>query len=226
MRELGNLTIIIPVGPNDDAWVNLLADLTMIDCEAEIILSACQVQPSGLTLPKHVYWIHAKQGRAQQLNAGAISSARDFIWFLHADTLLTPDVIKTIQHFLNKQQRVLSYFSLSFASDGPFQTRMNAWAANLRSSVFGLPFGDQGLIMHRDIFEQVNGFDESLVIGEDLDFVVRVKAAGFILRQLPAELVTSARRYRQYGWFSTTLKHLWLTALLTYQARQRLRQVV
>jgi hypothetical protein len=64
------------------------------------------------------------------------------------------------------------------------------------------------------------------VPGEDLDFVVRLQAAGLPLQQLPADLITSARRYRQYGWLTTTVRHIYLTGLLARQARQRLEQAI
>ena len=116
----------------------------------------------------------------------------------------------------------MAYFRLKFAEDGPKQTRLNAWAANIRSRYFGLPFGDQGFIINKSVFERINGFDETVLVGEDLDFVVRLKALDIPLNELSAELITSARRYQQHGWLITSIRHIWLTWLLTRQAKRRL----
>ena len=222
MTVFDRLSIIIPIGPDDNAWQHLLKEITILGKDIEIILSACQTQPNDFDLPDNVKWIHAEQGRARQLNAGVTQASRPVIWFLHADTRFTVGVIEAMQNYIETAEQSLGYFKLKFANDGPEQTRFNAWAANIRSRYFGLPFGDQGFIMSKSLFEQMHGFDETVTVGEDLDFVVRVKATGISLVELPAELLTSARRYQQHGWLATSVRHIWLTWRLTRQAKRRL----
>jgi len=222
MTSFNKLSVVIPTGPNDNAWHQLLNDLDIFGKELEIIISACQEQPVNIELPGNVQWIQATQGRASQLNAGAKKTRGGLLWFLHADTRLTMEVMNTVQHVIESDVQNLGYFRLKFANDGPRQTQLNAWAANIRSHFFGLPFGDQGFLLNKTIFEKLNGFDETLSLGEDLDFVVRLQAAGISLQELPAELISSSRRYQKYGWLSTTIRHLWLTLYLTHQAKRRL----
>lgn len=222
---LNRLSIVIPVGPDDFAWRQLLDELADFGTEVDIIVSACQRQPDNDPLPVNVRWLRSAQGRARQLNAGARQARGAFIWFVHADTRLTGNVKPSLQRFMQNRHGGLGYFRLKFAGDGPWLTRLNAWAANLRSRYCGLPFGDQGFVVPRAVFEQLRGFDEKVDPGEDLDFVVRLQAAGLLLQELPAELVTSARRYRQRGWLQTTLRHVYLTGMLTRQARKRLAHV-
>ena len=222
MTGFGKLSVVIPVGPDDNTWQHLLKELTVFGTELEIILSACQSQPIDIELPNHVLWFQSRKGRAHQLNVGAKHATRSFIWFLHADTCFTEDVKQAVFSFIKMNYQTLGYFRLKFACDGPAETRLNAWGANIRSRYFGLPFGDQGFIMEHPLFEHTNGFNESVLVGEDLDFVVRVKASGMQLQELPAQLITSSRRYKEYGWFYTTIRHLWLTWCLTRQAKRRL----
>ena len=222
MRKFNQLSIVIPAGPDECAWHQLLNDLNIFGKDVEIIISACQQQTVDKELPENVQWIQATQGRACQLNAGAKKARGDFIWFLHADTRLTRSVVEAVQQTIESDVQNMGYFRLKFADDGPRQTQMNAWAANIRSRFFGLPYGDQGFIMNKTVFEQLNGFDETISLGEDLDFVVRLRAAGISLQELPAELLSSSRRYQQHGWLSTTLRHLYLTLYLTCQAKRRL----
>lgn len=225
MNTFGQLSVVIPVGPGEYAWRRLLNELAVFGEGIEIILSACQAQPDGFELPGNARWIRSGQGRARQLNAGGLEASNRFVWFLHADTRLTEGVAAAVLNFLNSGENSLGYFRLRFAVDGPGLTRLNAGAANLRSRWFGLPFGDQGFVVDRSIYERLNGFDEAVALGEDLDFVVRCKAAGLELLELPAELITSARRYRQHGWLATTIRHVRLTWRLTREARRRLAVV-
>ena len=223
MTVFNKLSIVIPIGPDDNAWQHLLKELTVFGKDIEIILSACrQTQLKGFDLPDNVIWIHSDQGRARQLNAGVTQTSRSVIWFLHADTRFTAGVIEAMRGYIETDEPGMGYFRLKFADDGPEQTWLNAWAANIRSRYFGLPFGDQGFIINKSLLEQLNGFDETVSVGEDLDFVVRVQANGISLQELPAELLTSARRYQQHGWFATTIRHVYLTCCLTRQAKRRL----
>lgn len=222
MTVFDKLSIVIPIGPDDNVWQHLLRELTVFGKDVEIILSACQTQPKIFDWPDNVIWIYSPQGRARQLNAGVMQSSRSILWFLHADTRLTENVIEAIQSYIEADELRMGYFKLKFANDGPERTQLNAWAANIRSRYFGLPFGDQGFIIHKSLLEQLNGFDEAVSRGEDLDLVVRVKARGISLQELPAELMTSARRYQQHGWFATTIRHVYLTWWLTRQAKRRM----
>lgn len=222
MTTNNKLSIVIPAGPGENAWHQLLKDLEIFGKDVEIIISACQEQAVDIDLPVNVQWIQTTQGRARQLNAGARMARGECLWFLHADTRLTMGVIDAVQQMLESEVQNMGYFRLKFADDGPRQTQVNAWAANIRSHFFGLPFGDQGFIMSKTVFEQLNGFDETISLGEDLDFVVRLRAAGIPLQKLPAELLSSSRRYQQQGWLSTSIRHIYLTFHLTRQAKRRL----
>lgn len=222
MDDFSKLSIVIPVGPNDISWQGLLNELTVFGNEVEIIISACQPQIDNFTLPDNVKWIQSIKGRAQQLNNGAKKSTGEILWFVHADTRFTAAITEAIKLYFSHSKQQIGYFRLRFANDGPRQTQLNAWAANIRSRLFGLPFGDQGFIMHKTSFEQLNGFDEAVLIGEDLDFVVRAKATNIKIQEMPYQLITSSRRYQQFGWLSTSIKHVYLTWTLTRQAKQRL----
>ena len=222
MNKFNQLSIVIPVGSDERAWRHLLNELAVFGDNIEIILSACQPQPGDFELPANARWLQGAQGRACQLNVGTREASKHFIWFLHADTRLTRGVVTEMHRYLQIGGHCLGYFRLRFAFDGPVLTCLNAWAANWRSRLFGLPFGDQGFVVDRFLFEQLNGFDEAVGLGEDLDFVVRLRAAGFELLELSAELITSARRYGQHGWLATTIRHVRLTLRLTREARQRL----
>jgi rSAM/selenodomain-associated transferase 2 len=219
MSLLNDVSIVIPVAPGEIAWQTLLADLRGIPSGAEIVLAATEPPPPEwdavartLGLPPQVHWIAAPRGRGVQLNAGARAARRQFLWFLHADSRLRADSLSALAHALAEQPGALHYFDLEFQNDGPFLTRLNAAGTWFRSHALGIPFGDQGFCVRRDLFEKLGGYPEHLPYGEDHVFVWAARRGRIPLRCTGARLLTSARKYRRRGWLRTTLGHLFLTA--------------
>ena len=215
------LSIVIPVGPGDTAWRDLLDDLAVLKGAAEVIL----VAPTGETPPDFVpadhglripaRWQEAPAGRARQQNAGAADAAGETLWFLHADSRLTAAATNAAMAFCG--HAALGYFNLEFDTDGPWLTRLNALGARLRSRWLGLPFGDQGLLLPRRLFDAIGGFDESLHAGEDHALVWAARRAGIPLASVGVALRTSGRRYAEHGWLRTTLHHASLTVTQAYR---------
>lgn len=164
--------------------------------------------------------LRAPAGRARQQNAGAKAATRDWLWFVHADTRLTPETLPALRAWLDGAP-ALGWFRLRFADDGPRLPRWNARGANWRSRVLGLPFGDQGLILPRADFHRLGGFDPELPYGEDHALVWRARRAGLPLRAVDAELITSARKYSNNGWLRTTSRHLALTFAQAWKESRR-----
>ena len=213
------LSIVVPVAPREAAWPALLERLRplLAPARAEVILSATAESPREL--PAGARWLAGETGRARQLNAGAAAARGQWLWFLHADS--QPDAQCLNSAVAGGEDQQLGWFRLRFAADGPLSCAGNAWGANLRSRWLGLPFGDQGLLLARHDFDCLSGFDESLSRGEDLDFAVRAAAAGMPPRRLPGTITTSARRYREHGWLTTTLANLRDTARMRSAALRR-----
>ncbi|MEZ5814266.1 MAG: glycosyl transferase family 2 [Alphaproteobacteria bacterium] len=179
------MSIIIPIAPDETGHKTLLKDLDCVD--AEIIVSS-------------------EGGRAASLNAGAAQARGEFLWFLHADSRVTQENMAILERCLKREPGALHYFFLSF---GYGCVALNAWGANVRSALFGLPYGDQGLCLSKENFERLGGFPES-EYGEDLLFVRKAKKAGVLLRIVPSKLRSSGRKYHKQGWLKTTLVHQWM----------------
>jgi len=209
------LSVIVPVGPGDAAWHNLLTDLAALDGNAEVLLVAPPgAAPADFAARRYglrvaVRWLEAPAGRARQQNAGAAAASGETFWFLHADSRLPARSVAAAADFAGRA--ALGYFDLRFGDDGPWLARLNAMGAWVRSRWLRLPFGDQGLILPRRLFEGLGGFDESLPKGEDHALVWAARRARVPLVPLRAPLQTSARRYAEGGWLRTTLRHAQLT---------------
>jgi len=88
---------------------------------------------------------------------------------------------------------------------------MPAWFAgwaNLRSSLFGLPYGDQGLLMRRVAYDRAGGYPDQPLM-ED---VALVRTLHRPLAGLPVRALTSAERYRRAGWIRRGARNLWTLA--------------
>lgn len=206
------LSIVVPVGPGEQAWRELLPDLAALGTGTEIVLvspprsAPASFDPASFGLARPARWIEAPAGRACQQNAGARLATGTTLWFLHADSRLPRASVEAAMRFAG--QEALGYFELRFRRDGPRLVRLNALGARIRSRWLGLPFGDQGLMLPRGLFTRLGGFDESLASGEDHALVWAVRRAGISLVALDAAIYTSARRYAEKGWLRTTLRHL------------------
>jgi GT2 family glycosyltransferase len=216
-----SLSVIVPVGPGDEAWRGLLPALAALPADAALRLVACRPEDRdgpalamAHGLPADRDWLLAPRGRARQLNAGARATRGEILWFLHADTRFddAQGAVAAVRAGASAQPGALGFFDLRFAGDGPGATAVNALGAWIRSHWLGLPFGDQGLFMARDTFERLGGFDEALPAAEDHALVWAARRAGVPLRAAGAAITTSARRYAEHGWARTTLRHLRLTA--------------
>lgn len=204
------VAIIVPAGPGDTAWRKLLPQLGAGSTD-EIVLVLAETDDEFDGPHLNVRVVHSPAGRARQLNAGAKASDADWLWFLHADSQLSTKTLEAMRGFILGESVAIGYFRLGFVDDGPRWMFLNTWGASLRSRLFGLPFGDQGLLMSRSVFKRLGGFDESIGKGEDHALIWAARARGIPLRAIKATIRTSARRYAENGWWRTTKTHLHMT---------------
>lgn len=208
MPSLADLAVIIPVGPGDTAWRGLLPLLQTLPDEAQIVLTTVDGDAQSFDALGRAQRVSGAAGRGRQLNAGVAASQRRWLWFLHADSRFDDRALRAIARMPDVD--VLAYFGLRFHPPSAAM-RVNAFGVWFRSRLLRLPFGDQGFLIRRERLDALGGFDDSLSGGEDHALVWVARRAGLALRALPASLSTSARKYRQGGWWRTTGHHLRLT---------------
>jgi hypothetical protein len=81
--------------------------------------------------------------------------------------------------------------------DAGWRARVMARGVALRARLLGLPYGDQGLLIHRAFYDALGGY-RLLPLMEDVDLVRRIGRAR--LTFFETEAVTSAARYRREGY--------------------------
>jgi hypothetical protein len=208
------LSVVIPLGPGEHAWLQLAQSLSREFPHAELIFSAVDAEPAACqTLRERhagtVRWLQGKPGRAQQLNTGAHAAHGEWLWFLHADTQIPTTSAAAIAR---ANPAAINYFELKFF-DGPALMRLTQLGVALRCRLFALPFGDQGFLLTRKLFNHLGNYPEPLATlgGEDHALIWRAKQLGIAVQSLQALIATSARKYQAQGWLRVTLQHLGLT---------------
>jgi rSAM/selenodomain-associated transferase 2 len=149
-------------------------------------------------------------GRGPQLNAGAAAAQGAVLLFLHADTALPPDAAGRIAAALADPGVVGGAFRLGIDSADP-RLGCIARAANLRTRLTGVAYGDQAVFVRRTAFVAAGGFPE-VPIMEDVALGRALKRLGRVVL-LPARVRTSARRWEREGVLRTTLRNAALISL-------------
>ena len=154
--------------------------------------------------------IAGERGRGQQLRAGADAARKPWLLFLHADTALDSGWADEARVFMKKGGDAAAAFRFRLADSG-FQPRLLEAAVALRCRLFRFPYGDQGLLISRTLYDAIGGF-APIPLMEDVDIVRKLGRRR--LAMLKTAAVTSPERFRRDGYFRRSLSNL--TCLMLY----------
>lgn len=144
--------------------------------------------------------------RGGQLRRGCAAAQGQWLLVLHADTHLERGWAEEVSHHLTQAQGA-AYFRLRFRARGLMPALVAGWA-NLRAWAFGLPYGDQGLLIRASDYAKVGGFADQPLM-EDVALMRALRQARVDLTALPVDAVTSAERYQKAGWLRRGGRNLW-----------------
>jgi rSAM/selenodomain-associated transferase 2 len=187
-RAVFDLDILVVDGGSDDDTV-AVAETATESCGARVISSA--------------------RGRGTQLAAGADAVRGDWFLFLHADTVLQAGWARELAAFMATGRNRAAYFSLRLDDDAPGARRIERLVA-WRCRVLGLPYGDQGLALARDLYTAFGGYPDQPLM-EDVYLARRFGRSRLVCLETSA--VTSARRYRQGGYWRRPSRNLFCLML-------------
>jgi len=143
-------------------------DLTIVDGGSkDLTIPIAQIQ--GANVIKSL-----KQNRGYQLKIGASNARGDWILFLHADSRLDLTWVNSFLKIINNEssKNNVWYFDFKIKKYN-LEFRILEMAVALRSHFLQRPYGDQGLLIHKDLYSLSGGFS-SLKIMEDLDLITRI----------------------------------------------------
>jgi len=212
-----HLSVIVPLLNEELLLPRLLDNLaSQQGCIFDVVL--CDAGSTDATrdvakqlaeaLPFPVMLIDAPRGRGTQMNVGARSSRGEWLLFLHVDSSFEdPQALSLALATMQRERRLSSgrvagHFPIRFARTTPTAAfAYFFYEAKSRLDLAGCVHGDQGMLMHRSVYERLGGFNEDLPFLEDEYMAASVREHGGWLL-LPSVLITSARRFEAEGLYN------------------------
>ena len=185
LQKVPTLSIVIPT-LNEAIHLPLLLadinawpydfDLTIVDGGSiDLTISIAQIQRLDVIKSP-------KKNRGYQLRTGAAKIKGDWLLFLHADSRLEPSWVKSLSKIIkNKKSKNYAWYFDFKIKKSNLQFRLLEIAVALRSYFLQRPYGDQGLLIHKDLYYLSGGFS-SLRIMEDLDLITRITKTNKVRR--------------------------------------------
>lgn len=150
------------------------------------------------------------RGRGSQLAAGAAEARSPWLLFLHADTALAEGWEREARGFVETAERAgaadRTAAAFRFALDAfDARARRVERLVALRCALFGLPYGDQGLLISRRFYDALGGY-RPMPLMEDVDLVRRIGRRRLVM--LRSAAVTGAERYERDGYWRRPIRNL------------------
>ncbi len=136
--------------------------------------------------------------RGAQMRSGASKASGDWLLFLHADSRLPKNWDKSIKAIIAKPSASNSAWYFDFkVNHQRIELRLLEIAVFLRSSLLKRPYGDQGLLIKKVLYERLGGF-KPLHLMEDLEFIERINTRTS-LKRIGIPLFTNSRKWENEG---------------------------
>jgi rSAM/selenodomain-associated transferase 2 len=194
------ISIIIPVLNEENSIAKLLDYLLEIknsEFTNEIIIVDGGSEDKTLEILEtysEIIILKSQKGRAIQMNFGAGQASSEILYFLHSDTFPPKNFDSEIINQI-KKGNFSGCFKMKF-DNNHIVLKISQWFTQFNfQSCRG---GDQSLFVERNLFNKLKGFNESLTIYEDNEFIHRLyKSSKFTVIQ--NAIITSARKYLKNG---------------------------
>lgn len=221
--RIPHVSIIVPTLNEERYLPFLLQSLTVIDAPKEIIVVDGQSSDatarvvedfkSSFTGASSLNCIVSPvRGISAQRNFGAERASHGIILFLDADMVVpSPDVYEKFISTFEKRR-----LTLATAIIGPAERDVRAsliyWSGTITQFLWLLVgrafFSGLCMLVRKDVFKKVGGFNIELRVAEDNDFsdrVSRIARCGLIY----VPMYASSRRFKKYGYWRTYRKWLY-----------------
>jgi len=200
---------------DEQDWEAICVDDGSTDGTRELLHLAAEMDPRIRVIVQ----INAGPSRAR--NVGAAMAHADWIAFLDADDVWLPEKLSHIARIASQAPDTAAiYGKIAFFET---ETGRNTTASSVKAGETSLEslLGENpvctlsNLCVRRDVFFEIGGFREDMRFSEDLEFLIRLVAAGKTLTGTPTLLV----RYRaSYDGLSANLMQMhegWRQAVLS-----------
>lgn len=148
--------------------------------------------------------VESPPGRGTQLSKGAQAARADWLLFLHADTELVDQWQTEVGKIIDTDAPIAAAFRFAL-DDDTARARVMEHLVRWRCAVFALPYGDQGLLISRELYKEVGGYAD-IPLMEDVEIIQRIGRRRLTL--MTSRAITSAERYQKYGYIIRAVRNL------------------
>ena len=177
LQKIPTLSIIIPTLNEANHLPLLLADLKSWNYKCELIIVDGGSKDLTVSIAKiqGIKVIKSTQSnRGYQLKMGALHAKGEWLLFLHADSRLDKKCVKKLIKIMkNLPSKEFAWYFKFKINRNNIKYRFLEIAVAIRSYFFKRPYGDQGLLIHKNLYNASGGF-YPLNIMEDLDLITRI----------------------------------------------------
>ena len=193
------LSVIIPTRNTGELFPVLLDQLAGEDIQ--LIISDAESDDETLMLAAQADANLAigTASRGGQLRRGALLADQDWLLFLHADCNLSDNWRDLVDLHINQHSDKAGFFSLKYKSDrlgARWTEYMVAWRSWSFIWGWALPYGDQGLLISRTLYDDIGGYPDWPIF-EDVKIVEKIGLAR--LRSLGGKITTCAAKHERDG---------------------------
>lgn len=111
------------------------------------------------------------------MNKGALLAKGSYVLFLNSDDELEPNYLLECEMKMKNEDFIS--VGIQMISDGKSNKWMPKGNLNKNSFFWRMPLPHPGLMVKREIFKELNGFDTQFKIAADYDFIVRLLKGGY-----------------------------------------------
>jgi rSAM/selenodomain-associated transferase 2 len=200
------LGVVIPTLNEARDLPSLLQDLHRLGVPTEIVVAdgGSRDETAAVAARHGARAVTVPRGRASQMNAGAAAAQAPWLCFLHADVRMPAPARRELERVVEQNRAQAAVWSLAIDAVGMWP-RVMEWGARVRDRLGGLPYGDQGLLVRRDLFAALGGYP-AIPVMEDVALIRALRRRARVDR-LRAPLVVSPRRWQREGPYRTWLRN-------------------
>jgi rSAM/selenodomain-associated transferase 2 len=194
-----DLSVVIPTLNESARLPRILADLRALPVSYEVVVADGGSEDGTREVAREAGAgvVESPPGRGRQLRRGVAAAGAPWLLVLHADVRASPAALAEAAAFVRRDDPGrFAAWPLAIDAAGAW-LRLVERVAAARWRIFGLPYGDQGLVLHRSRYDRAGGYPEAPIM-ED---VALVRGLRRVARQtrFREPLVADARRYLREG---------------------------
>lgn len=219
------LSIIIPT-LNEEDYLSLLLESIKKQgfSDYEIIVADAGSEDKTIEIAKEYNCKVIKGGSpAKGRNNGAKVAKGDLLLFLDADVILPEDFFeKTLDELKERKLEIATFPLLPRRKDKFVRLLFNLFY-NLPIFFMErtLPHAAMGILISKEIFDKINGFDETIKMAEDHDLARRAEKLGKYGVLRSTKIFISERRFETDGWLRTSFKYIFCGLYMVFRGPVR-----